>query len=145
MKKKWMVSFQMSRASMCLTAWIAGGALLLASNYCVCEAFSSRHTDSSHHQHAPTSSHHEESPSNHEVDPCCSTLQAVVTPHSTFLLVAGPQLLFQEVPLETASIVRLVDLSLAPTGLSPPAREPTSARPFYRTTFASHAPPVCFA
>ena len=125
-------------------AWVAGTAFLLATHYCICEAFSSSrgHVDSSH-QHAPAS-HHDESPSNHEDDPCCATLQAVVTPHSA-LLVAGPQLLFQEVPLQAANIVRLADLSFAPTGLSPPAREPTSARPFYRTTFASHAPPIHLA
>lgn len=138
------MKFQMSRASMCLTAWIAGGAFLLASNYCAGEAFSSSHghTDSSH-QHAPAS-HHDESSSNHEDDPCCATLQAVVTPHST-LLAAGPQLLFQEVPLQAAQIVRLIDLSFAPTGLSPPARAPAPSRPFYRTTYANHAPPVCLA
>jgi len=124
------------------TAWFASGAFLLATNYCVCEAFSGdhAHAESSHH-HAPAG-HHDESPSDHEYDPCCSTLQAVVTPHSNLLLTAGSQLLFQEVPLQSANVARVASLSLAPSGLSPPAREPTPTRPFYRTTFANHAPPV---
>ena len=129
-----------------IVAWVVGGAFVVATHYCVCEALNSDHAHADRsHEHAP-GGHHDETPSNNAYDPCCATLQAVVTPQASLLLFApGSQTLFQEIPLQSNNVARFVDVPLAPSGLSPPAREPTPTQPFYRTTFASHAPPVCLA
>jgi len=128
-----------------LLAGIVGGAFFLAVNYCACEAVAHEHPDqASSHQHAPAG-HHDESPSNEEYNPCCTNLQAIVTPQLSLHLATISHQLFQAIALPVADAVSLADLSLAPSGLSPPAREPTTPRPFYRTTFASHAPPVSLA
>ncbi len=132
-----------------LLAWVAGGAFVLATNYCLCEALS-RHTHQdalgASHQHAPVGHHDEKVPASHtQSDPCCSTLQAVVTPQTGVMLSGASGPFFQDVPLLVVAHVKYADLSLAPSGLSPPARVPTPARPFYRTAFASHAPPGSLA
>lgn len=134
-----------SRQSVRLRAGVVVGAFVFATNYCVLETFSSdsARTESTH-QHTPAD-HHEESPSNNDYDPCCATLQAVVTQQPSLLLAGASQPLLQKIPLQSADITRSLDFSLAPSGLSPPVREPTSARPFYRTAFASHAPPAFLA
>ncbi len=139
-------SVTMSKALKChkqLFPWFAvvsALTFLCATNYCAVEALAEGPI---HHEGPSGHSHNEGVPTpKDQSDPCCSTLQAVVTPPFNLLIVAGPQPLFQEVPLQSPNGVRVADLSLAPSGLSPPARAPTPARPFYRTTFASHAPPV---
>ncbi|MDP3702922.1 MAG: hypothetical protein Q8R78_00815, partial [Candidatus Omnitrophota bacterium] len=95
-------------------AWVAGGAFVFATLYCICEAIGANvaHAEDSH-QHAPAG-HHEESSSNNEYDPCCATLQAVVTPQASLFLAGTSQLLFQEVPLRAATTTRRVDLSFVP-------------------------------
>ena len=130
-----------------LLVWAVGAVFLLATRYCVCEAFAGgfSHAESSH-QHATPGRHDDGAPTSDTAsDPCCATLQAIVTPQTTILLSAASQLLFRDVALPAVSRFDSANLSLAASGLSPPAREPTRSRPFYRTTFASHAPPVCLA
>lgn len=124
--------------------WVVGAAFLLATNYCLSEAFAASHTpsESSHHQ-APSGHHDEGSPaSGTQDDPCCTALQAILTPQPSLQLAATTHQLFQAMAVQAADAVRCADRSLAPSGLSPPPREPTPTRPFYRTTFANHAPPV---
>ncbi|MBI3996455.1 MAG: hypothetical protein HY352_02225 [Candidatus Omnitrophica bacterium] len=135
---------RLMECSIRLSAWIVGGALLMATNYCAYEAFSGGHAHvNDTHQHAPVD-HHDESPSRAN-DSCCSTLHAVVIPQFTLLLARGSPLLRQAMSLQAIPLVGFIDLSAIPNNLSPPAHEPIPARPFYRTTFANHAPPHCFS
>ncbi|GEM_PF-5010848 len=128
-----------------LIAWIVVAVFVLATNYCAYETVTNGHARADgDYQRAPAG-HHDESSSSHDHAACCVTLQAVVTQQPSLLLAGASQPLLQEIPLQSVHLIRSVDLSLAPSGLSPPAREPTPARPFYRTTFANHAPPAYLA
>jgi len=134
--------FRSAKLSVRFLTGVMGGAFLLATNYCICEAFSHTHTDSSH-QHSSSGHRDESTPTPEQgYDPCCTTLQAIVTPQASLLLAGTWQPFFQHATLPVVDDVRSADLSLAPSGLSPPARAPTPSRPFYRTIFASHAPPA---
>ena len=123
-----------------ISPWIAIACsltFLVAINYCSLEVFAAAH-----------SGHHDENSQTQgpeEDAPCCATLQAILTSkvetpptsHATWFLhplalySAGPDFFFES--------------SRVTSGLSPPAREPTSHTPFYHTVFANHAPPVCLA
>jgi len=125
-------------------AAVAAFAFLLANNYCVCEAFSGEHSHAENADQHAAASHHDESSSNNAYDPCCSTLQAIGTSQAALILDGPAQLFFHVIRpqhLQLASI----ELPLTASGLSPPAREPTPVQPFYRTTFANHAPPIYLA
>jgi hypothetical protein len=127
-------------------AWIAAGAFLLAANYCICEAFSSDAHEEASHQHAPAGHHDEQAPASHtQSDPCCATLQAVLPTLGHLQLPLASHSLLSDLTVQSVDVPGFADLSFAPTGLSPPAREPTATRPFYRTTYANHAPPVRLA
>ena len=139
--------FRMHHRSSRFLAYVASASFLLATNYCLCEVFAggSSHAEASH-QHAPSGHHEDGAPSSDaQDDPCCSTLQAIVTPQAPVRLSGASQSFFHDVALLVVNGVTFADLSLAPHGLSPPARAPTPSRPIYHTTFASHAPPVCLA
>ena len=136
--------------------WIAIAcslAFLGATNYCNVEAFaeqSSSHHDT--HQAASANHHHDEktpSPAqHHDTDcsvTCCSAMQAVVVPQQQYRLAASLTWHLQDLALESQWLASFVEPSRTASGLSPPAREPTPAKPFYRTTFANHAPPICLA
>jgi len=123
-----------------------------ASNYCNLEAFTahSAHGESSHHAAAPT--HHDEesssAPVNHHEDEsaaCCAAMQAVTTPKADFYLTSSSAWQLHPLVVESSWITSLLEPSRTASGLSPPVREPPPARPFYRTTFASHAPPAYLA
>ena len=127
-------------------AWIAAGAFLLAANYCICEAFSSDAHEEASHQHAPAGHHDEQAPASHtQSDPCCAAMQAATTPKVDFQLASSPAWQLQPLVLESSWITALLEPSRTASGLSPSAREPTPTRPFYRTTYANHAPPVRLA
>ncbi len=136
-----------SRQSVRLLAGVAAGAFVFAATACVREAFSSdsARIESAHQDTRAPAGSHKKSPANHDHDPCCATLRTVVTQHPGLLLAGASQPLLQRIPLPSAYLIRSVDLSFAPSGLSPPAREPIPVRLFYRTTFASHAPPAFLA
>ena len=130
-----------------LVACDTGVAFLLATHYSVCEVFAGGAAQAeASHQPATFGLHDEGTPSSDtHADPCCATLQAIVTPSTSLVFAGASQPFFQDITLSVIAHVRFADLSSASSGLSPPARAPTPARPFYRTTFASHAPPVCLA
>lgn len=147
LRMKARAAFPPGSYSMRLIVWVMGGAFLLATNYCICEVFTNHtHADASH-QHAADGHHHDEgSPtSNTQYDPCCATLQALVPIRSAGHLIDVSDQTVRTAALPVVHFAHVADLSKAPSGLSPPAREPTTTRPFYRTTYANHAPPVYLA
>ena len=144
-----MTTYSMGTWRLASSPWIAMGCcvtFLLATSYCSVEALlthSAQDEHASHHQ--PTDHHDEDSrtPSHDQATTCCVTLQAVLASKVEFSLyrVAG----IPSVDFESLRPATLIALSRFAHGLSPPTREPPPARPFYRTTFASHAPPVQLA
>lgn len=128
-------------------AVVAAFAFLFAINYCACEAFSADHAHSGpSQQHSPTGHHDEHAPtSQDQSDPCCATLQAVVLSPGTLQVASSTPTVLPSVVSRGAAITLRTQLVAVPSGLSPPVREPTPARPFYRTTFANHAPPARLA
>jgi hypothetical protein len=128
-------------------AAVAALAFAVSMHYCVCETFAGSHPQAdASHQHDPSSHHDtEHSSPGSQSDPCCSTLLAITTPRENFNLVGSSAPVLQARLLHTPSLTPLVELSMAPTGLSPPPRAPTPRLPFYRTTYANHAPPVRLA
>ena len=129
--------------SACL-AIVCSVAFVLASNYCNIEALAG---DGAHHE--TTGEHHNENApaSGHdEATVCCDALQAVLASKLDVRLC--PVTSWLSHPLALKSLrpdALLVEAAHLATGLSPPTREPTPRTPFYRTTFASHAPPVRLA
>ena len=129
-------------------ASLAAVTFLIGINYCACGELVH---GPSHHGHAHTndaSSHHENDSqpqrSEHQFDHCCSTLQAIALAPSNLLLLPMLTRWLHARALRAVGEDRSGALSYVPTGLSPP-REPTPHIPFYRTTFANHAPPLFFA
>lgn len=128
----------------CIVA-AAAASFLLAANYCSCEALMDGHSGRAgahHHDRAGHHDHDGDQPSNDRSDPCCSTLHAIPTPLARLLLTTPSQTLLLRLPASAVAPLALALLTQAPTGLSPPAPAPWPQRPFYRTTFASHAPPA---
>ena len=126
----------------------AAATFLLAANCCAYEALAHErpHSDGTPYHEAAEHHHHEDrTPSDDQHDPCCSTLQAIVAPQVNLHLTLPSQDLFPGPAAEAVEAITFVGLIRVSTGLSPPAREPTPCRPFYRTAFASHAPPICLA
>ena len=120
-----------------------------ASNYCNVEALIPHacHSEAADHHEMATAEHdhdaHDEQSAPHHDETaaaCCKAIQAVVaTPthinlHTIRLAHALPM-----GSLWTGSLVEPLRLA---SGLSPPSREPPPKLPFYRTAFASHAPPA---
>ena len=137
-----------------IRAWFAilcSVAFFGAINYCNLEAFAAHPTQSHDAHQSASTGHHEEDSSapthHHDEDSvsCCAAMQALATSKSDFNLASHPA--WQRYPLALPSL-RLVSFLTAfrtASGLSPPVREPPSARPFYRTTYANHAPPARLA
>lgn len=128
-------------------AAVAAFAFLLASNYCVSEAFTGEHAHpESSHQHTSTGHHDDKTPtSQDQSDPCCSTLLAAVSSPGIFQIASSTPTLLTFLASLGAEVVLRTQLTTVPSGLSPPAQAPPPRLPFYRTAFASHAPPVCLA
>ena len=128
-------------------AAVAAFAFLLAINYCVCEAFSAdrAHSEPSQ-QHSPAGHHDDNAPaSQDQSDPCCATLQAVASSTRTPQVASFTLSSFPFVVLLGSEIAPRTQRAAVHSGLSPPAREPPAQALFYRTTFASHAPPARLA
>jgi hypothetical protein len=128
-------------------AAVAAFAFLLAINYCVCEAFSADHAHNEPaQQHSPAGHHDDNTPtSQDQSDPCCATLQAVVFSPGTFQVASSTTTVLPSVVSLGAEITLRTQLATVSNGLSPPARAPTPRLPFYRTTYANHAPPARLA
>ena len=128
------------------TAIVVSFTFLTATNYCSLEAFA-EHVESSHHHEEASPRSHDEGSSipDHDQDSCCATLQAIVTPTTNLHLVHPSAAALSFLALSTSGTTTLIDVAHVASGLSPPAREPTPTVPFYRTTFASHAPPIFLA
>lgn len=128
-------------------AAVSAVALLLAINYCACEAFGAPHTHEEPTARQASTCHHEQDApaSQDHADVCCSTLQAVAVSGASLQLsgAAGPgPAIHHPTDIDAASAaMRLVTVM----GLSPPTQAPIPRRHFYRIAFASHAPPVCLA
>ena len=115
-------------------ACLCSVAFLLANQYCALEAFAEHHDE-----HAPAvPGHHDEAVQ------CCAVMQAVVASRANLHVASSPA--WQLHPLAFESVfVSVFEPTYAASGLSPPTQESPPAKPFYRTTFASHAPPVHLA
>ena len=135
------------------TSFACAFIFLVAGSYCNLEAFIPHsHSDSPTH-HGSAAEHHEHPASvpshdDHEQeasDICCEAIKTVVVPTVTLELPQfAHELLHPYVAVAVWSGAFVESHRLA-TGLSPPTRAPTAQQPFYRTTFASHAPPVSLA
>lgn len=122
-----------------------------AVNYCNIEVFAA-HPAQHHDAHQSTSTeHHDEdssAPTHHRDESsvsCCAAMQALAASKSDFNLASSPAWQLQPLALQSSWLASFLEPSRTASGLSPPAREPTPARPFYRTTYASLAPPVRLA
>lgn len=126
-------------------------AFIGAVNYCNIEVFAAhpaQHHDA--HQAASTEHHDEDSsaPTHHHDEDsvsCCAAMQALVTSKSDFSLASSSAWQLHPLPLPSLRLASFLVSSRTVSGLSPPAREPTAVRLFYRTTYANHAPPVRLA
>ncbi len=137
-----------------ITAWYAvvcSIAFLGASNYCNLEACTAHSTHAHDAQHAATAQPHDEdssTPAHHHDENstiCCSAMQAIAASTFDFHLASRPAWPFHSPTLQSSWLASLLKPSRTASGLSPPAREPTPANSFYRTTYANHAPPVHLA
>lgn len=122
-----------------------------AINYCNLEAFAAHLPQTHELDHAVTAEHHDEEssmPAHHHDEnsvACCSAIQAIAASRVDFHLASTAVGQLHPLVLQSSWLASLLEPSHTASGLSPPAREPTPARPFYRTTFANHAPPVSLA
>ena len=125
-------------------------AVVWAITYCNVETFVPHATASEGSQHHASSDHAapELPPSDHHDDSTlhCETILNVVTAQRLEVHVSSrPTGVLRPLVWAGLESNALLELPHVASGLSPPTREPPPARPFYRTTFASHAPPVCLA
>ena len=137
-----------------LSRWlpiVCSVAFLGAINYCTLEALAA-HPAQSHDSHPSASTKHHDDESStpahhHDQDSvsCCLAMQAVVTSKIPFHPTSNLAGQLHPWVLQSAWPGSRLENTCTANGLSPPTREPTPARPFYRTTFASHAPPVYLA
>ena len=132
-------------AILCSVAFIG------AVNYCNLEVFAAHPTQSHDaHQSASTGHHDEDSsaPAHHHDEDsvsCCAAMQALATSKPDFNLASSPAWQPHPFALQSSWLASFLESSRTASGLSPPTREPPPARPFYRTTYANHAPPVRLA
>ena len=131
------------------TAIVMSVAFFWAMNYCNVEAFTAHSPDSqTSDQTAPAERHDGDSPApNHrnEAVMCCTAIQAIMASRFEFQLSSSATWQLHPLVPQSLWLVSLLEPSRTTSGLSPPTREPTPAGPFYRTTFASHAPPAYLA
>jgi hypothetical protein len=125
-------------------AALAAFAFLLAINYCVCEAFSADHAHNEPaQQHSPAGHHDDHIPtSEDQANPCCATLQAVIFSRGILQVASSTPTLLPSIASLGVEITLRTQLATVPSGLSPPAQALPPRLPFYRTTYANHAPPV---
>lgn len=129
------------RAMLAPIALASSFAFLLATNYCNLEAFAAHpaHSENSSDHHS-AGDHHGAAPTSDDEALCCETLHAVPVSKVD----VTPNTLIRWVNLATVEIAErdvLIPPARSSIGWSPPERGPTPAAPFYRTTYANHAPP----
>ena len=127
-------------------------ALFGAMNYCAFEAFGAPPT---HHARAC----HAASPEPHEGDSsslpahqhngaslaCCAAMQAIAVSRLEAPVASTAIRFLPRLASAVLGGAAVHEEAHAARGISPPPREPTPVQPFYRTTFANHAPPACLA
>ena len=122
-----------------------------AGNYCTLEAFQA---PPAHHErvcHAGSAAHHadESSPQpahHHEGGSrCCVAMQAIAASRLDVHLASPATRLLHALTHERLGSVYVRAAARLARGVGPPLRAPMPAQPFYRTAFASHAPPVCLS
>ena len=127
-------------------------ALFGAMNYCTFEAFGAPPTHHGRACHAASLEHHGDKSSppparHHEGGSlaCCAAMQAIAAaPLDVHLASVTTRFLHGLASGVLGGAAVRASVRTA-RGVSPPLREPTPVQPFYRTTFANHAPPVCIA
>jgi hypothetical protein len=130
------------RAMLAPVALASSFAFVLAANYCNLEALSAYppQSESSDHHHSAGDHHNSAVPtSGDEESLCCAALYAV--PGSK--LETSPSLSIHRIELQAAKISGHDVIVIPPRSAiswSPPERGPTPATPFYRMTYANHAP-----
>ncbi len=125
---------------LCSTAFFA------ASNYCVLETLAAHPAPAEGSHHSDTAGHDSGIPARgDDGELCCIALQSVLLP-ATDLHLARPNVPVHSLSASEAPCPKLPITSPGSTiGWSPPERGSPPATPFYRTTFASHAPPAFLA
>jgi hypothetical protein len=117
-----------------------------ATNYCNLEALAAHPAQSENSsQHHSVDDHHGVVPTpGGEEALCCETLHAVLV---SKVDVTPKSLLQRTDPVTIEALGRdiLFASPRSAIGWSPPERGPTPPTPFYRTTYANRAPPVCLA
>ena len=123
-----------------------------AANYCTLEAFE---TQSAHHERAchtgsaeqqgdessSTPAHHHEGASL----ACCAAMQAIAASRLDVHLASPTTRLLHELAGGVLGGAAVRESARIARGVSPPPQAPMPVQPFYRTTFANHAPPVRLA
>ena len=129
------------------TALSCAFTFFVAINYCNVEALSAHPTPSEGfgHHHSTEDHHDGAVPTPSDEDAlCCATLHAVPT---SKVDVTQRSLIQRINPITVEVFGR--DFPIPParsaSGWSPPERGPTPLTPFYRTTYANHAPPAFLA
>ena len=139
---------QRSRAGLALLCSVA---FLAASHYCNLEAFAAPPTQSDDTHQSASAEHHDgdsSAPTHHDDEDsvsCCAAMQALAISKSDFNLASHPAWQFHPLALHSLRLASFLTPSRTASGVSPPVRDPPPARPFYRTTFANHAPPAHLA
>ncbi len=134
-----------------LIAAFSAVAFFLASNYCNVEAFVPHAHPEESPSHAAADRHdpHGDSTPNHdnhdETTFCCDTIQAITASRFDVQLHPITNWILTSLELKSIWVDSLIGLPGLASGLSPPARAPTPTVPFYRTAYASLAPPAHLA
>ena len=135
------------RTSLPLIAGFSALAFFFAINYCNAEALIPHaHADQSS-QHASSEDQHDHhtTPAHDDASLCCNTIQAIAASKLNIQLPPLTQWLLVSLDVKSLGTSLLVESAGLTSGLSPPPRPAFPALPFYRTTYASLAPPAPLA
>lgn len=128
------------------TTLACGAIFLWAIIYCQLDAFVPHPGESSHQE---ASAEHQDgtlpTPGHDEASLHCNTVQSLIALKFDVLLNPVTAQPFQATALESLQPDAFGEPFRLASGLSPPTRAPTPRTPFYRTTYANHAPPVRLA
>lgn len=130
-------------------ALVAGVTFWAATNYCLLEALTTHpvHNENSHHSDQDHYPNKGLPRSGADEDLCCATLQALLPskeePH--FSSLTGFLSNALALPALRPAALTFTNPSRIASGLSPPTPETVPRPAFYRSVFASHAPPVFLA
>lgn len=130
-----------------LIAGLSAGVFFFAINSCNAEALIPHaHADQSH-QHASSEDQHDHrtAPAHDDASLCCTTIQAIAASKLNVQLSPLTKWLLVSLDVQSLGTSLLVESAGLTSGLSPPPRTTIPALPFYRTTYASLAPPAHLA